>query len=659
MKLKLPKLISVQLQAFSLYQGEPNAGFICSEGVTCLVGANGVGKSTLLNAISYALTGIVPDPSRSFKSFDEYYARCLPYANRYFSGRIVESDRDTASITLTFECASKFYRITRKLFDAGELEEFVTAESLEALNATQDNPAITRRDKQLSFEQLICQDSGFSSFSQFACFQHFVCTFDEKRTLLLYSNKLVEQVLNTVFLLEPALAVEIDALRRSEEKYDSQVRNIQWEITKNLKRINEAKIRADSMSDWQSELAELEGVYKELQTAHSERSILRDNTRGKLDDLTLELAQLSAKEATLRDEFSRVMSSVSQVRPDVREQPATIKMLNDGLCFLCGVHSESLKQKAIKLANSNQCPVCESTLPDSNTVDDQLLASLQELDKELSQTRKATRDTANALLREQDEVKVLDRSVIEIQEQIHEFEAKSLTTLSALRNSLSSPTEPNAVDAAEDQQLIQILQAEKTSAEKSRTEVRERLSELRRKLRTQFLELEDKFVPLFRELAHTFLGVDIGIRLDDSGSDTVRLIISVRGSNRREEFALSESQKFFLDIAFRMSLLQFVSTDNPPSTLILDTPEGSLDIAYEKRAGVMLASFVSRSNRVLMSANLNSSHLLLALARECGESKMSLIPIMNWAVLSSVQQEESALFDDAMHQIVEALSQAQ
>ena len=656
MKLNLPRLLHVQLHAFSLYQGQPDASFDCSQGVTCLVGANGVGKSTLLSAITYALTGIVPDPSRTFKSFDEYYARCLPYANRYFKGRIAESDREEAAVGLVFECNGRFYKITRKLFDPGELDELEICSSLSDIGTALDSPITTRRDKQSRYESELCLDSGFSSFSHFACFHHFVCTFDEKRNLLLYSDKLVEQVLNTVFLFEPALAVEIDNLRRNEEKFDSRVRNIQWEITKNLKRINETAERAQSMKDWQIQLADLEDDYATVRIAFDEKSNAYLTARGQLDDLSLELAQLAAREASIRDDFSSQMTSISQALPDIRQQPSVRKMVDHGSCCLCGVSTTALKEKTVSLLNQNQCPVCESKLERDGSVNEAQLERLKTLDVSLSKVRKEMKDKADALLREQLELKSLEIEHEEARNHLAQFEVDSLSALAALRGSINSTSQPIKSSDVEDHLLIQTLQKEKSAAEKDRSAVRARLSELRKTLRTQFTELEDQFVPLFRELADTFLGVDIGIRLDESNTDSIRLIVSVRGTNRRQEFSLSESQKFFLDIAFRMALLQLISSEQAPSTLILDTPEGSLDIAYEKRAGTMLAKFVDKNNRVLMSANLNSSQLLLALARECGEQKMSLVHMMEWADLTLVQRQEAELFEEAKNQIIFAMT---
>jgi len=89
--------------------------------------------------------------------------------------------------------------------------------------------------------------------------------------------------------------------------------------------------------------------------------------------------------------------------------------------------------------------------------------------------------------------------------------------------------------------------------------------------------------------------------------------------------------------------------------MYIDTPEGSLDIAYEKRAGDMLAMFAEAGHRILMTANLNSSQLLLALANRCGKQGMKLCRMMDWAELSDVQKEEEILFDKAYLEIEKAM----
>ena len=85
--------------------------------------------------------------------------------------------------------------------------------------------------------------------------------------------------------------------------------------------------------------------------------------------------------------------------------------------------------------------------------------------------------------------------------------------------------------------------------------------------------------------------------------------------------------------------------------MVIDTPEGSLDIAYEKRAGDMLAMFAESGHQILMTANPIVLQLLLALARRSGSALMRLQRMTDWAELSEVQQEEEGLFIKAYQEI--------
>ena len=127
------------------------------------------------------------------------------------------------------------------------------------------------------------------------------------------------------------------------------------------------------------------------------------------------------------------------------------------------------------------------------------------------------------------------------------------------------------------------------------------------------------------------------------------LVIRVNGSDRHSRFQLSESQQYFLDIALRFSLLEYTKSEN--AFMLIDTPEGSLDIAYESRAGKMFADFVAKGYSVIMTANINTSQLLLKLAELCGKDKMKVERMTEWTILTQVQQEEQEVIEQAYNQI--------
>src|SRR5690606_2028897 len=76
-------------------------------------GANGLGKTTFLNAINYGLTGIVLEPNKEVYIPDEIVKSNKSYTERYFQGRIKADDKDKAEIELLLRVNNRFIRLIR------------------------------------------------------------------------------------------------------------------------------------------------------------------------------------------------------------------------------------------------------------------------------------------------------------------------------------------------------------------------------------------------------------------------------------------------------------------------------------------------------------------------------------------------------------------
>jgi hypothetical protein len=99
-KLAFPILRRIKLIHFSLYTLRPSIEFKVADGILCLAGANGLGKSTFLQIVGYGMTGIVPKPSKKFSSVDDYYRDTRSFTREYFEGRLLPEHRDIAEIEL-------------------------------------------------------------------------------------------------------------------------------------------------------------------------------------------------------------------------------------------------------------------------------------------------------------------------------------------------------------------------------------------------------------------------------------------------------------------------------------------------------------------------------------------------------------------------------
>jgi hypothetical protein len=117
-KISLPTIKRVALANFDLYSNEPNASVEIERPVFCLIGANGLGKSTFLNTINFAITGAIPDPSRKFQSAQDYLRNAgrTDRADDYFSGRISEHALSMASVTVDLVWSTATVSVTRDLF---------------------------------------------------------------------------------------------------------------------------------------------------------------------------------------------------------------------------------------------------------------------------------------------------------------------------------------------------------------------------------------------------------------------------------------------------------------------------------------------------------------------------------------------------------------
>ncbi len=102
-KFNFVKILKVSIRNFSLYSKSNKVVKVeeeINEGVYCLAGANGLGKTTFLNAVNYGLTGIVLEPNKEVYIPDEIIKSNRLYTERYFQGRVKANDKEKAEIEM-------------------------------------------------------------------------------------------------------------------------------------------------------------------------------------------------------------------------------------------------------------------------------------------------------------------------------------------------------------------------------------------------------------------------------------------------------------------------------------------------------------------------------------------------------------------------------
>jgi DNA repair exonuclease SbcCD ATPase subunit len=652
-KLRLPQIEKVSLRRFSLYTANPNAEFTCGPGVLCLVGANGIGKSTLLSAINFCLTGIVSDPNRPFESMDEYYRFSRDFSSRYFRGRIDGVDEKDAEIAMVFHLGASSYEVRRGMFEPDELRG-LTITNRNDNSVILQTEGMSRGERHAQYAEHFVQNSGLSSFEEFVFLQHFVFTFDEQRRTLFWNQRVLERALYRAFGLEPDMAQRADTIRREIEQEDSRVRNYQWEATRKTKRINEIRAKTQAASGAQQRFDALSEDFKQLSKQFEEESKALREIEDAIKDANLRLAEVSVRETSLRDEYAKFFDQRFDLRPALSKHPLVTQSLEAHVCGLCGSATDPAMAAIATKTKSANCPLCDSPLREE--VASSSTTRLQEIDRELLETKKALRDVLTTLEGLRSEESKARQQFDKTKEKLDQFDRENSATLAALRQSLNVTAGDASLEVFREE--LASLEREKKTAYDQREALKLQLFNLQKALEQEYVQAETVFVPRFAELAGRFLGMPLTVQLDARQSVGLNLVVTVRGNPRRQQQQLSESQRFFLDIALRMALTEHMSDPTARGGIFIDTPEGSLDIAYEKRAGDMLAMFAEAGHQILMTANLNSSQLLLELARRCGRAHMELRRMTDWAELSEVQKEETELFQSAYDDIEKALDGA-
>lgn len=645
-KLTFPRFRRAVLRHFSLFTRETEVTLDIQDGVFCLAGANGIGKSTVIAALNFALTGRVPDPDRSYKSVEEYYIHTEEFPDRFFTGRISEVDRQSAEVEIEFEVGNCRYRLVRGVFEPNQLRDLQISDGT---NEDQDELVGSGQSElQGKFASHVTEKIGLSDFDQLVFLQLFLFTFDERRHLAFWDSEILEQFLFLAFGFDPGTAARADSLRRTIDRQDSIRRNRNYEATETRKRLAQLEAAAGDQQDLDEDITS-QHEKLELQRDELEKSVMR--LEAEIQDKKLAFADVSAAQAALQQEYEDTFQLRKSQQGGVHLHPLVITSVSAGECGLCGASSDDMGERILKNTERPECPLCGSRTNEGDEDSAELLESLKDMDKRISDGKNKLRIESQALRRLGDKRGKLFDQLTQADEDLTGFEKQNAASF--LRNTSDTSEELEAAMDAHRRQIKDLLAA-KDAARDARDEAKTSLRALHRTVTDRYQDAETEFVPLFKELAHEFLGLDVDVQFEAKAA-RIGLSLEVEGTARREHYQLSESQRFFVDIALRMALAQFMCSEGGSASFLIDTPEGSLDAAYESRAGSMFARFVESGHNIVMTANINTSQLLLRLAERCGTARMQLCRMTDWTELSDVQVEEEDLFEKAYSEIEKAL----
>jgi DNA repair exonuclease SbcCD ATPase subunit len=637
-KLNLPELKKIEINNFSLYRKASRITSDISKNVFCLAGANGLGKSTFITILNYGLTGIVKNPDRAFtwyNSIPAFYSKSKSFSSTYFNGRITEENRELAEVSIEFLLNGHQYLVTRGFFETDELRSF--KKIVDGKNIIPDE--LDSRELEVLYKQEFQKDS-LLEFDQFVFLQSYLLTFDETHQLLFWDGSLMERVLYLFFGLDSEKAKKADRLRKDFNKYDSNVRNTQWNITKTRNELSNILNSLETQEELNTNEFKILRQYEHLIASFDELSNKSEVVFGEITDCDVEISDISLQISSLRGDYDKAFNETLNDETPIEKDKGIIKLLQE-LSVLISENQNFQKtlDGIVELIRTRQ----KKVMPTKESFDrlNKIDAELLELTNKLN-TQRTKKERLGS------EAKDVSLKMDSLKGKIEKIEDDNKSLFDNQKVDMSQGI--SAIKKSYEEQIARYLE-QKDEHTKKRETSRKELNELEKVLNKSYLKAESEFIPIFNEYARSFLGLDVSISLSTSVKGA-NLSLQIDDTTRRDAHQLSESQRYFVDIALRMALIEL---NTNTSTMLIDTPEGSLDIAYESRAGTMLASFAQKGFKIVMTSNINSSQLLLQLASLCKNKYMSIEKMTNWTTLSDVQQQENSRIENAFKAIEDAL----
>jgi hypothetical protein len=268
-----------------------------------------------------------------------------------------------------------------------------------------------------------------------------------------------------------------------------------------------------------------------------------------------------------------------------------------------------LARKAVASADEGNCIVCSKPLPNANP--DQAPVS-----PALTQGTSTSAQSLQALLfqREQTKSRITE---------LRADEVRALHALAEMREAELKHAQQSPDSAASIMRItIDQMREREAGARKQREK---HLAQLKRELsktNAVFNKIQSNIAKAFKKYATLYLDepCDVaflkeselpGKRGPQIKAPHAAFFPVVSGQTRPSAQALSDAQRSFIDLAFRMAVIDvWHQFTNRTVTMIIETPEGAVDLAYMERVATMIRTFADQGHTLIITTNLNNEFFL-------------------------------------------------
>ena len=520
------------------------------------------------------------------------------------------------------------------------------------------------------FQHHLAEAAGVGSFGDFILMLRYLVFYFEDRRQLVWDPSAQRQLLRMLYL-PPDLAKRWTLMERSILENDSRMRNFRAVVGKEEQHLTQAMAERSDSPSLRAELQTLEALQESDRNRLEE---LEDST----DDLEqhrqdARLAHLRSKQE--RETRFRALEHATLLAIDARF-PGKLEtgrymlahLLSENACLLCGNISPQAAQDYANRLSSDRCVVCNTALSTSNGI----IETHEVADKRVSRAEMLFKPADRELV-----ASTRERETAETQFDIH------ISEMTQLRSEIAKRSARLA-------EIVKLLPPKEADLRKQRmelTSIRGRLESMKSELTQERLAFRDfvaqctddllvsskSIVESFTEFANKFLSEKISLtwtsrparvgqggeaipfpafELDMSGGNFVQAV------RRTSPNDVSESQREFIDLSFRMALMQ--TAGSSAAGLVIDAPESSLDTVFAKRAGDTLVRFSKGAgNTVVVTSNLIEGSLLPTLIEGISvtaEKRARLVDLIEVAHPTAAVTSNQVEYNDLRDRLFKPLS---
>ncbi len=642
--INLPKIIFIEVKNWKLMTSDFQFK-MGLKGVYAIIGGNTQGKTTIVNAIVCGLIG---------KS-------ALPDGNvNYFKERLEVSKEKPPIIQLTYLLGKFQLNIVRNLVDQSIIEFSLKEE---------DSIPITERPK--SYQKLVVQHSHLATFEQFELLVLNFLYFPEKANNLHWNYEIQDRILRFLFQ-NPQFDKNLEIKRDEKLKLESKIRNMRYQLSK------------------------IKGSVSDLKNAIEDINIeiSNDINENELPDLLTKRAKLIIQETDLRKEFSKKEKLIESIALDVRRKsrklldlekrianteeksfaqifrkipPLTTYIIDQSskdICIGCGETRDGFGEKVLKLTKDGKCIVCkEELLEFRETTSEEEFSQLENLQEEYKRevlTLNPSQMKLRKLKTEKDDtnkkIQKLRDEISEITIKVEGIRIEGLKKHKGKMDIESIASNFTAISQLNKQ--INKSENEINDLVEQRNELNSEIQNLLEKDKKDKKNLLTEFMEFYRQVGSDFLGRKVKLEwysIPKSKSKAKRahqvLIPSFSEKNRSTSEEVSETEGIILDIAFRVAITEFWTkkTENN-ATLILETPDNSLDPSYVSRIAQMFIKYTNTGNSLLITSNLVNPQVLKEVF-EAQDPNAYILNLLDYGKKTKVQQDEYDKLERVINQI--------